>query len=51
MIFHPRSNHPWSVAPELALLLFTSRPAREPFSFRRSVPAGRLGRRWFCRPE
>jgi len=48
MIFHTQSNHDWSVTPELAVLLCVPRPARR---FWRSMPAGNLDRRWFCRPD
>jgi len=51
MTFHTQTTHDWSVTPELAMMLCGPRPTRRLFSFWHKEPQGRLGRRWFCRPE
>jgi len=56
MFLHTQSNHDWSVTPELAVLLCGRSTGRAGllkglFAFRKSTPAGRLERHWYCRPD
>jgi len=53
MFVHTNSSHPWSVTPELAMLLSSPRAnrARGLFSFWKKDPEGRLQRHWYRRPD